>query len=552
MKYLKDLELNFPIVGLFVPVSIIAVPLALAKNQISVPELETQFAIGIFATLIASILLAIQISLQSIQQKSSVFWWFGSLIIIGVIRGYVISTLARVMEMNDPAKLGMRMANSALTTVFWVTLFAMIINSSKEFRNSYRNQIMFVLHNMAASEYTYNRDLEYLREQVENVKKSANSFLNSPGLSDRRDTSIYKIRSQLLSQIDEVLRPMSYRIWKSDPFETPRLKLSIVIKVAFLHLRYSPALVLALLTVTGFVNGTSIFGVKIAAVRLLIVASSWLVIHLIYMNIAKSREEDSAAINVVYLFIAGWFPMIISEFLNKIAGDSYNFKTTVLLAPLLPVMMLSISMIKLISEDRKSVLELLSKLARTSKEEIEEFSNKRLDLAGYLHNSLQSELLAISMQLENAQTNSDEIATRETIENLHGFLSRVLKEDFTNHDFEIGERIIAIQNGWLGIAEVSINLVDTKDLTIQNQIKVIQTCQEVITNSIRHGGSTAVFIEGFLSKGVYQISMVSNGQLNLTETKDEGMSWLGFLTENTWKVSKVENGVTGSGSISLI
>jgi signal transduction histidine kinase len=149
--------------------------------------------------------------------------------------------------------------------------------------------------------------------------------------------------------------------------------------------------------------------------------------------------------------------------------------------------------------------------------------------AKYLHGDIQSTLSAAQMQLKTASDSDDLSLGQATIEKL----ASVLRRD--HHDYVIGDAISPfakfqqIIDAWEGIATISID-IEEGDLSDTSLLKVSQVLEELVSNSIRHGKSTEIYVS---------VRNVRDGKVNISYSDNgvqisEGKAGLGtsLLWEN--------------------
>ena len=541
-----NLRISWSSIGLFFILSTMAVPLALASPDFQLRTFFIQILIGLLISLITTPFLCSIFLVKEVANWKKLCIWGISLILAGIIRGLAFVLLVDYFGLTDPASFVMRIINSVVTTCFWVTLFSTLIEKARKFRKDYREQISLLMRKMHNVEDTHKQDIEYLENQVDIVNSLAKQTLQSKEIDDAQSSNL---RNILLSQINDVLKPMSYRLWKGDPLSSPRIRFRDAISLAIRDLEFSFGKVFASIAILGFINGLSIFGASHSFFRLSIYLSVWSALHYLFRK--RKQKRNGLGFNVLYLSLSGFGPVIISEFVNQRFGFDHNFRAAILFMPVLPILICFFAFYELISRERDDLIEKLQDLTGGNLSDLHRLTLKRVELGGYLHNSLQSELLAISMQLDRAREERDIHATKSTVERLHSFLTNVLKSEFSEHELQIDERLKRIQEGWDGISTIRFEFRDLNELDHSNQIKLIQICEEIVTNSVRQGGASIVLIGGEIMDGKFRIYFESNGVFVDDSRNRSDFSWLSYLMEDTWKVKSTDDVVVGEGSFSL-
>lgn len=541
-----NLRISWAAIGFFFALSTVAVPLALARPNLLWQTFFNQFSIGLVISTLTSILLTSLFFIGNLSNVKHIFLWMTVLILIGIVRGSLIRLFVDLFGLTDPASFLLRIINSVVNTVFWVTVFSMLIESSRKFRSDYQGQLRILIRKMEEVEDLHRSDVKFLEKQVGHLNSLAKSSLESRELDDAQAE---KLRNSLIVQIDQVLKPMSYKLWKHDSLAIPRVKFLHAALLTVRNLEFSYFKVFWSITIIGFINGLSIFGAYLSLFRLLIYLGIWSVVHLIFKRSRKSNKR--AEWNVLYLVASGICPMLFSELISQAAGFDSNLRSAILFMPVLPIIIFVFAFEDLISSERDKLIQKLQELTGSNLRDAYQLSIKRAELGGYLHNSLQSELLAMSMQLERARNVGDFNSVKSIIERLHSFLTNVLKSDFSEQQMQLGDRLERIRDGWEGISTITFEFEDLSRLTHSDEIKLVQICEEIITNSVRQGGASMVQIHGAITDHRLNIEIKSDGVLQSNSQDNKEFSWLSYLLEDTWKLESSDGFIKGKGSFSL-
>jgi signal transduction histidine kinase len=190
-----------------------------------------------------------------------------------------------------------------------------------------------------------------------------------------------------------------------------------------------------------------------------------------------------------------------------------------------PLIALSFSMIKLIESDRKTLIELIA-LPLAS-----EYTYHRSQVASYLHNSLQSDLLAMSKKLQDAANSSDINAHRESLEQLAALLNRSITQEFESFYESPSDRLAKLVDSWSGIIEIKIHNSKVLLTDVSKSMIAIRVIEELASNAAKHSQATELEV----------FSTISDDLLNLTVTADsdfEEISQSGYGTELLTAVTK--------------
>lgn len=542
------LQLSPGVIGIFAVVSTIAVPLALATPESSGEDFLLQIVIGLAITTISIIALLPLLLMKSIPTDYQMPAWFFSLVLIGAARGYLLTSAAKLFDFIDPAPLEIRIINSIVTTVLWITISAIFIELAHKFKFEYQRQITGLFLKEVAAEAELSKDFSLLTSRTEQLQQTLED-LQAANHDNLTATSQYHhLVEQVRNQVNEVLRPLSHQLYSSDALIAPRIRLFWAIKISVTQLSFSLPAVLILLLLTGFINGLAIFGFAISLLRLALVTTVWLIIHLIWR---RSKQGNQLFRNFSYLFAVGLLPIMISEAINDLLNYDYNYSTALLLSPLLPTLIVLISLINFFQEERQEIIKLLRNVHGQRAFSVDRIGSNRKQLASYLHNSLQSELVGISMQLDAASSAADEAAAKQAMERLHSTLTRSIQTGFQQSLDSPADRLAQVANSWIGIAELSLELPEFDTLDLTDQANLVQLCEELISNSVRLGAATRIELIGSSDPISYKLTLISNGNFNSDSAVGLGSRWITEITDGEWEIAATTNGVRANAILKL-
>lgn len=542
------LQLSAGVIGIFAIVSTIAVPLALATPQSSGEDFLLQLVIGLALTTISIIALLSLLLLKNIPARYQILAWLSVLVLIGAGRGYLLTAAAKLFDFIDPAPLEIRIINSIVTTVLWVTISAIFIELARNFKSEYQRQISVLFLKEAAAEAEFNKDFSLLSSRTAQLQQTIEDLQAANHENLTASSQYHHLVEQVRNQVNEVLRPISHRLYSSDVLIAPRIRLFRAIKISISQLSFSVTAVLLLLVFTGFINGLAIFGVAISLLRLALVTAVWLLIHLIWQ---KSKLGNQLVRNVSYLIAVGFLPIMSSEAINDLLNFDHNYSAALLLSPLLPTLIVLTSLIQFFQQEREEIITLMSNITSQNSSSIDSSSPNRKQLASYLHNSLQSELVGISMQLAAASSAADEAAAKQAMERLHATLTRSIQTGFQQLQDSPADRLAQVTNSWIGIADITLELADFEILGLADQTNLVQLCEELISNSVRLGAATQIELIGAADQISYQLTLISNGNYNSNYVAGLGSSWITEKTGGQWQIDQTPTGVLAIAKLKL-
>jgi signal transduction histidine kinase len=242
---------------------------------------------------------------------------------------------------------------------------------------------------------------------------------------------------------------------------------------------------------------------------------------------------------------------MISESINDLLNFDYNYSTALLLSPLLPTLIVLISLINFFQEERQEIIKLLRNVYDQKAFSVDRIGSNRKQLASYLHNSLQSELVGISMQLDAASSAADEAAAKQAMERLHSTLTRSIQTGFQQSLDSPADRLAQVANSWIGIADLSLELPEFDTLDLADQANLVQLCEELISNSVRLGAATRIELIGSSDPISYKLTLISNGNFNADSAVGLGSRWIAEITDGEWEIAATTHGVRANAILKL-
>jgi signal transduction histidine kinase len=157
------------------------------------------------------------------------------------------------------------------------------------------------------------------------------------------------------------------------------------------------------------------------------------------------------------------------------------------------------------------------------------------DVASYLHNSLQSQLLAIAGQMEISAQNLDEDEFRKNFDLLKVSLENPLRKDFSHFMNNPLPRLNRLERAWRGIANVKITIGEEVLQDHNRNILIAQLIEESIANAVRHSNAKTILVSAQLVQGGrVQLTVQNDGASTPTTNNGIGTAWLDHFAPNSW------------------
>jgi signal transduction histidine kinase len=536
-NFKENISLSIPGFILYSPISIIAFPVTvLVVNPGASLLVLTAFGLGLTAVIFVFYLLFLwidnRISTDSFALKCANF--FMAAVAVGAIRGYLFYQAVDALELNAPGSLVNRTLASAATTLFWLCAANILINFSQAFRSRYEQSLKkFIERNLTGvpSLLPSEESATELTILQQELTKSLTSRLEDGDAQNLRE-----VAELLKSKINLQLRPLSRRIWLRSLNEYPKIRYGRMLKDSINFLEFSkPIFVLAILFLA-LLSNLSIRSFTESLVR----TSTFLLLLLVILSLARTRVFSN---HYVYLVMIGIIPVIGSEFIALFLEYSGSWTATFLISMVAPSLMVVLSLFNLTLRDHSLIIELLEsyeihKIPNASKA----FDVSERHLASYLHNSLQSELLAIAGQLEEAAIANDREKSSEILQRVSALINRSFIDDFQKFAESPLERLETVRKSWSGILKIEIDIPEALLTSPARNASLVQTIEEFAANSYRHGKATKISASAIENSIGLHLTLKSNGSKKVSTKRGLGSEWLDQIAIGSWKMESTLTG----------
>lgn len=466
------------------------------------------------------------------------------LLLVGSIRGVLIFFGAPYFGLKDPSALSMRLLNSIVTTLIWLGLSSILVEGNRRYQRRYRaiiNQVLIAnMRTSASLDPSFAlvaRDLAKIQVRLQATYSKSQEGLSNP-------VTASNAAREIREQIDTALKPLSHRLWLNSIYEYPKLKILPLLLQATKNLNFPLPLLIFIYGVTTIFNYSVTFGIQKGGIRALAGTACLLIMEFVRRAVIAKWQSIKIAVNLTYLIYIG----LLVSLASTISTDELQFGTFLpyylILAPEVGGLMIVISAVYLGATDREEILKSLKGQIDSTNALLNlDFSSNRagnVQLASYLHNSLQSELNAIALQLERVAEDPKSGEVDEVLERFSSIVNRSMSEDLLNY-LEVPEvRYRRILKSWMGIAEIT-DEIDPKIFDDNNRSTLfVQLIQEAISNAVRKGGATSIHILARYSDDVLKVAIRNDGEFDQSTQKGIGHKWIDRFAVSDWRVSADE------------
>ncbi|CAB4536904.1 unannotated protein [freshwater metagenome] len=504
---------------LFIPVSVIAVPISLPPSSF-LTLLPQSILIGLILTACVAIYLRVLLLL-----RIPLFW---ALMVLGIIRGFTFYLLFELFNLENPTSIDVRILNSMSTTFIWLSLACVAVTARRKFQRRYRSLMSQLLISSASQKgvsVSTNQEVAALLSELQSDLKL---IVEEGKLETRSDA---EIAQRVREMVSVALSPLSERLWLKTNSFGPKLSLTGFILRSVKPLKIPIFEFVILYFISSFFNLLSRTGPIYAltyAISATLVAALLLIIH-------QRVDFPSGWLNAGFLFFIAVFSGVSGLLIGRLFVDHVSIVGGGILAPVISFILTIMAALNQGLINREEVLTNLARIELREEEKNAYITDTKA--ASFIHHTLQSELNAIAMQLDSETSDS-----QKALERLEAFSKRALSDEFESFYQSPEIKLEVIRSSWAGIAEIFIDLDPRIHSDSTRAALVAQIIQEAIANSVRKGGAKRVHVLGTMSDNSIHLDVVDNGRAVASTRKGIGSAWLDRFAVNDWELSHDANG----------
>jgi signal transduction histidine kinase len=481
-----------------------------------------------------------------------------ALLVGAVVRGIALGFLLTLVGVTNTPDLAFRIVAS-LTHMALVVVLLWFVVSEVRGVQSRRLQLLAERDQLIRLQEAAQRDLAHLSDRA--TEEIRRSILDS--LGGLQATNSSELRERLRVTIDDVVRPLSHYLaaqpsaWTPPPpaRESRRVDWSLACREGLDPARIHPVIVPIVLIWLGlpihlFRFGPTITAAYVATV-LVAIPAFWLA-RKVAIALTAGRSAGAKATAFVIAILFGGTALGLAT-LPYMQGEPQPF-LFVVAAPLLALLIsapLAIAEsardqdLELESDLRESTADLRWMLVRAR----ERYRQQEGALAHALHGRLQASLASAFLRLDRAVAQeADDVSLLVSLQ--AEILESVQALDVLGAEPDpIDKLIVLTQSNWSGAAELRFTVAtQAKDALAGDPLcarAVNDLIPELVFNSIRHGGATAIDVRLDVADArTLSLSVGDNGSGDLTSSRYGLGSTL--LDEATvrWTRSRSETGTT--------
>lgn len=519
--------------------SVLAVVLALGTQPISTISLMLVVALVTTYTWVGFFILARVrprpgTSLTSLTAKLGV-----GIIAIGASRGWLFSTANDFLGIQDPVSLELRILNSTISTMVWAVAILAIEARISGYRTAFREKLIqkssqattsmtgsgFVSHGLPGTA-ELNRLQENLREITEGLKAENHSSNALPIAA-----------KEIQQQVAQLLRPLSHRIWYNAEKNRPQFHLPGLLSQALRTLNIN-----ALLTVT---VGSGIF--LLGALSLVSLQESLLRtigytfalgLSLLVLKKAPGKRPKRTSVGVVVLLAIATITILGSELLASFVLYGEPATSYPLVAIAGPVSTLALLTLAAVLGQLDEDWKLIDSMLDSSEIGLKSTATD-IRFASFLHNSLQSELNGIALNL-GEQVDRDSPKVRALLERLEKISTESIADRYLASQLRDHEYLVEMVEAWGPLIAIGLDI--SPAVASHSRLPLlIELAEESISNAVRHSETKEISLSATVVDEDIVV-VVSHPAKNLTlESKKLGAGWLARYSKShrtTWVEGK--------------
>ena len=537
--------------GLFAIASVTSLPLLNLTGDIQ--NFRLLLGLGLAVTALTGFLIFLfDLVTQSFRQKLSDSQNNKIMVlliaVIGLIRGYFSYIGLGLLDFPEYAKLPIRLVTSTSSTLLWLTLAIYLVSMHEAFKSEFDAFIRTSFTSLSKAEPTQLRKIPTaLAPEIKAIELQIQKSLSHMYQSVVTPEILLSVSQQLRDCIETSIRPLSHRLWLQDGKVYPKISLGALVREGLNRQDFSIISAVSFLALLSSFNLSSLIGFPRASLAIFITFVITSVHFLIQRKYVPNIRMKSITVKVLNLSAPGLVLSGVFYLLNTlIFSDDLGFLNLILLPISFTVFLLA-STIRIVKEDQSHFF---SQLKLDIDSRVPEQANNQdqqsgKEVAAFLHNSVQSELLALSYQLEELSKNPDSKEAKATLERLASSLTAQIGKNFEDFNEKPTERLSTLVSAWSGIALIEF----TSDPDVLSGFKrahdVVQVIEESITNAVRTANATVIRISWERTGSLnLRVEVKNNGHVDHIGATGLGTQWLDEIAYGRWSRETIDGQTT--------
>lgn len=412
-------------------------------------------------------------------------WFLAIALAAGAVRAVVLLGLSSSWIALSAQEVATILASSCLSAVVWLGLPGMLVAGQDRYRAHYR---ALVAGRRAAADV---RNDDWDGHPEVSRLKSAIRLATPPADAQPSPEELARASAAIRAQIEETLRPLSHRLWFGAHGEEPHVRWSQVIRDAVSSCTVPVVPVTLLWLGAAVFGGSPLLGASRGLASAVI--STLLLLACLALATRVLQRHPGLLRGLLALAMLAVVPIMGTDAILRAAGVPSMLTWSSGLGPLLVLalgsLLLLSAAVSLAWADRRTVLDVVAHQRMGGQVP----AVAPAHVSEYLHNTLQSQLTGLAMQLDAAAAQQDAAQARTALERIHALINRSIAEEMATATERPAERAGRVAMAWQGICSVDVR-IDPGVTPGRPLADAISAAEELIANAVRHGRATQVRI----------------------------------------------------------
>ncbi|MDD2817443.1 MAG: hypothetical protein PHN51_01445 [Candidatus Nanopelagicales bacterium] len=444
--------------------------------------------------------------------------------VVGVVRAVTFALVVAVSQHGEHWLGPLRFINAVLAALVWLPASSIIVAKERQYRTRYQD----LVHQVAVRNVA--RHLEGLAEVSQLKSALADAATTVEPTQQDLDDAAAAIRWE----IEHRIRPLSHRIWFSGQSREPHARYSMVIRDAIVGFTVPIVPVVLLWWIVATIGAPVLFGTQRGVLSAAVNSAFFFLALTLSARVIRSWPNKFLAPLLVLASV--YLPVIAADLVMNLQGSWVNPAAPIVTYAFVPFAMLFLvigsASLKLDQQDRTQILKVIEERVDTLT------PLEHQAMSSYLHNTLQSELTGLALQLDQATPGTK--AAEESWERLAALVNRSIAQDFHKSQLTPLQRIERIQQAWQGIAAIDLDIAASVDVSDSRLSLVVAAIEEVVTNAVRRAGATQITFSLTNHGEDLHLDARTNALLNESAPLGMGNVWLGAVLSEQIKVDSDE------------
>ena len=531
----------------FVPVGILGVAIIIPVEKVTASQRFDWFLVGVIAQAVLAIAIFVfnKTYFRFIKgAKFSVAYILFALFTSGALRGIAIGQAAPIFDLADSIAPVVRAINSGITVVIWMGIIGLMLEAQssyvREYQDLYQRFLMLKSGRLPDGRALNSGRLSEIAEQVAQMTSPVRTKLAKLSEGSFTDAQVREAVADLQQVVKEQIRPLSHRLWFDRTSHLLKFRISNLLLDAFKTDETPILFFTALTTFSIFVGTTVSMGIDIGAVISIIFGITIYMLFTLEKLLLKIEMIKSRFIHPIFLILVATVPLLLTHVYFNLSEIAYwSLYSNVGVAGSVFLTAIFTTMLSQSLIDRAKIIDILTTQITSGyvEEHLQAIARMTEDseIASYLHSSLQSELTAVALKLDQAAKSGNRDEVKSIIQYAQIVIERDLTVNFHAGEHSPLERINALLDAWRGIADIKIDLQKIELCETQVLTDISQVIEEAVSDAVRFGNANLISISGDASPDHYYFKVTDNGK-----SKPQGGSGLGTIlldeiAPNLWR-----------------